>query len=95
MVRKSPSIFRASLLLLISILLFQCQNASKTPTLEPISAQEQPATQGNDAKIVAFLSDYLNRLAGRRNFSGVVLFARGESVLFHRAYGLASRSYNV
>ena len=95
MVRKSPSIIRGSLFLLMSVMLLQCQNAWKTPTLEPISAQEQPATRGSDAEIVAFLSDYLDRLAGRRNFSGSVLFARDESVLFHRAYGLASRSYNV
>jgi len=95
MVRKSPSIIRASLCLLMSVMLLQCQNARRTPTLEPIGALEQPATRGSDAEIVAFLSDYLDRLAGRRNFSGVVLFARDESVLFHRAYGLASRSYNA
>ena len=66
-----------------------------TPKLEPLSAQEQLATRGNDVEIVAFLSDYLDDLAKNHNFSGVVLFARDENVLFHRAYGLASRSYNV
>jgi CubicO group peptidase (beta-lactamase class C family) len=95
MVRKSPSVIRASLFLLISVVLVQCQIVPKTPTLEPTSAQEQPATRGSDAEIVAFLSDYLDRLAGNLNFSGVVYFARDESVLFHRAYGLANRSYNV
>jgi len=67
--------------------------ARKSP--QPISVQEPPVTHGNDAAIVAFLSEYLDSLAGKRNFSGVVLFARDESILFHRAYGLASRSYNA
>jgi CubicO group peptidase (beta-lactamase class C family) len=67
----------------------------KTPTVELTSAQERPATRGNDAEIVAFLNDYLDELAESHNFSGVVLFARDENVLFHRAYGLANRSYNV
>jgi nicotinamidase-related amidase len=56
--------------------------------LEHKSAQEQPATRGIDAEIVAFLDDYLNKLAESHHFSGVVLFARDENVFFHRAYGL-------
>jgi CubicO group peptidase (beta-lactamase class C family) len=95
MARKSPGIIRTSLFLLLSLVLVQCQSPSRTPTLAPIRAQEQPATRGNDAEVVAFLSDYLDRLAADHNFSGVVLFARDERVLFHRAYGLANRSYNV
>jgi CubicO group peptidase (beta-lactamase class C family) len=79
----------------MAVVLIQCQSAPRTPTLEPVIAQEQPATRGNDAEVVAFLSDYLDDLAEDHNFSGVVLFARDENVLFHRAYGLANRSYNV
>ena len=93
MIKRSPCAFRAILFLLMSVMLVQCQSTSRTPTLEPIIAQEQPATRGNDVEVVAFLSDYLDDLAENHNFNGVVLFARDENVLFHRAYGLASRSY--
>jgi CubicO group peptidase (beta-lactamase class C family) len=67
----------------------------KMTILESISAIEQLATRGNDAEVVAFLSNFLDSLAKNHNFSGVVLFAHDVNVLFHRAYGLANRSYNV
>lgn len=44
-----------------------------------------------EARIDAALRD----LARRDLFSGVVLIARGDEILFNRAYGLASREYNV
>ncbi|MGD8814323.1 MAG: serine hydrolase domain-containing protein [Anaerolineales bacterium] len=85
----------ACLLPLLSAMLVQCQSSPKNPALAPISAQEQPAEVGSDAEIIDFLSGYLERLAEDHNFAGVVLFARGQAVLFHRSYGLASRSFNV
>ena len=95
MIKRLPMVFRVILLLLISVMLVQCQSTPGKPVLEPIVAQEQPATRGNDAEVVAFLSKYLEELTAKHNFNGVVLFARDENVLFHRAYGLANRSYNV
>ena len=95
MARRSADLIQTSLFVLMSVVLVRCQNAPKTPALGPIIAHEQPATRGSDAEIVGFLGDYLDKLAGNRNYSGVVMFARGENVLFHRAYGLASRSNNV
>lgn len=92
---NSPSVLQTILFILISLVLAQCQGIPTKPVLEPIIAPEQPATSSNDAEIVAFLSDYLDGLAENKNFSGVVLFAHNEEVLFHRAYGLANRSYNV
>lgn len=49
------------------------------------------ARTDTDAEIVRFLSDDLPGLAAKRDFSGVVLFARGDTVLFQQAYGLANR----
>jgi CubicO group peptidase (beta-lactamase class C family) len=93
--KKSFRAFQSILFPLMSILLVHCQSTPRTPTLEPIIAQEQPAAGSNDAEVVAFLSNYLDDLTAKHNFNGVVLFARDENVLFHRAYGLANRSYNV
>lgn len=93
---KTARIGLVCLLLPLSVFLCQCRKDGEIPTLAPgIAEQEQPAVQGIDSEIVAFLSDYLDKLTEKGNFSGVVLFARGENVLFYRAYGLASRRYNV
>jgi CubicO group peptidase (beta-lactamase class C family) len=82
--------------LLLLIFLSQCQRVGEMQTQEPrIDEQEQPATESIDREIVAFLSDYLGNLTTKRNFSGVVLFARVENVLFYRAYGWASRRYDA
>jgi CubicO group peptidase (beta-lactamase class C family) len=84
-----------SLLFLLSFTLMQCQRAGEEPTVVPqINEREQATTYDVDGEVVAFLSDYVVRLTSKSNFSGVVLFARGEQVFFYRAYGLASREYN-
>lgn len=50
---------------------------------------------GADAEIARFLSEYMPTAAERDRFSGVVFVARGDDVLFHRAYGLANRQDSV
>jgi CubicO group peptidase (beta-lactamase class C family) len=93
---ESARIISVCLLLLTSATLAQCRKVEEVPTQEPGTiGQEQPAKKGSDGEIVSFLSDYLKKLARTGNFSGVVLFARDENVLFHRAYGLASKRYDV
>lgn len=57
--------------------------------------QESPAGKISDEKIVSFLSGFVKELAEKQNFSGVVLFAKEKAVLFHCAYGLASRRYRA
>ncbi len=59
--------------------------------LVPLGPACAPTGTDTDAGIVRFLSDRLPGLAAEHDFSGVVLFAHGDTVLFHRAYGLASR----
>ena len=96
MVRKTARIGSVYLLIQMSVVLSHCQNVRETPKEEPIKhEQEQPAVHDIDSEVVAFLSDYLVKLTRDSNFSGVVLFARGENVLFYRAFGLASRRYDV
>ncbi len=56
---------------------------------------EQPAEQEAERELVASASQRLAELAEAGEFSGVALLARGDTVLFHRAYGLASRRYNA
>lgn len=51
-------------------------------------ASAAASAQGGDA--AARLDAYFASLAANRDFSGVVLVARGDSVLFRRAYGEAS-----
>ncbi len=41
------------------------------------------------------LDDYLRKETAAGAFSGVVLVARGETTLFHEAYGLAERSFSM
>jgi CubicO group peptidase (beta-lactamase class C family) len=76
--------------------LIGCGPAFETPTSQPaLTSQEQPAEHDIDREVVNRLSRYFAEAAEAGEFSGVALFARNEQVLFHRAYGLASRRYNV
>ena len=46
-------------------------------------------------EMVKRLSDYLDGLAAKDEFSGAVLLAKNGKPLFKKAYGLASKRYNV
>ncbi len=73
-----------------------CRPSREAPTSQPeLAAQEQPAEHHIDREVVNHLSRCFAEAAEAGEFSGAVLFARNEKVLFHRAYGLASRRYNV
>ena len=48
-----------------------------------------------DDEIVEFLSSRMPRAVSEDKFSGVVLYARGDEVLYHAAFGLASRRHRV
>ena len=54
----------------------------------------RPAAR-SEAEAVRALRAYMARLAQAEYFSGVVLLAREDSVLFHAAYGDASREYGA
>jgi len=48
-----------------------------------------------DAQIVADLRIYLDKLAAQDRFSGAVLLAKGDQILFERAYGFANHAFNA
>ena len=54
---------------------------------------------GNSREITSGQLDNLHRYVGEKarnnEFSGVVLIARNGEILFHEAYGMASRRYRV
>lgn len=54
-----------------------------------------PAARVAAAEIVPAIERYADRAAAEDRFSGVVLVAKGDKVVFHRAYGLADRSFGV
>jgi len=54
-----------------------------------------PDDKMSDDELVAFLEDYLNKLTAEDKFSGAVLVAKDDKVLFKNAYGMASLRYSV
>ena len=48
-----------------------------------------------DEQLVEDLRSHLDRLTSRDAFSGTVLLAKGDRVLFQRAYGFANRAFNA
>lgn len=57
--------------------------------------QETPATPLTEAEALALIEKRLNELVAADEFSGAVLIARGGVPVFQKAFGLASREYNV
>lgn len=49
----------------------------------------------NEAEAIAGIGKYLDTLVNSDEFSGVVLIAKGAQPVFQKAYGLASKEYNV
>lgn len=47
-----------------------------------------------EQEILVFLQKHANKAVAKDHFSGVVLFAKGERILFREAYGLADRETN-
>lgn len=56
---------------------------------------DEPTTPLTEAAMQDELRTYMAGLVEKDEFSGVVLVAEGEKPLFHEAYGMASREYNV
>lgn len=59
-----------------------------------VPAPPMPDGPLGHAQIAAWLQDYLDRLSRADAFSGAVLVARGDEVVFAKACGLASRAWN-
>jgi CubicO group peptidase (beta-lactamase class C family) len=61
------------------------------PAVAPADAA--PSAKLTDAQMAAALAPWLQKLADADVFSGAVLLARGEQVLFAKAYGMANKDF--
>jgi CubicO group peptidase (beta-lactamase class C family) len=58
-------------------------------------ADVEPIPKRTDREIVEELKRYLEKLAKADKFSGTILLAKHDSILFKGAYGLASKRFNA
>lgn len=63
------------------------------PAKQP--GETSPAKKLSDDEIVGELENYLKKLADADVFSGAVLLARNDKVLFKRAYGFANKDFQI
>lgn len=61
----------------------------------PPPAGKAPAKKMTDKQIADTLKTYLGKLVEKDIFSGTVLIAKDEKIIFKGAYGLASKRFNV
>lgn len=62
---------------------------------EPPSGTETKPVKLTDAELTPTLEKYLSELTAKDQFSGAVLIAKKGQVVFGKAFGLASREFNV
>jgi len=72
----------------------QDADAPSTGGMEKAPAPATPATM-TEPEMVEALDKQLSQVVGADEFSGTVLVAKKDSVVFQKAYGLASKEYNV
>jgi CubicO group peptidase (beta-lactamase class C family) len=56
---------------------------------------DAPTTPITEAEMLKELDAFMDGVSNEDTFSGVVLLAKGEEPIFRKAYGLASKEYNV
>jgi D-alanyl-D-alanine carboxypeptidase len=59
------------------------------------SSMTAPPRSMTQAEVLTSLEKYLDGLAAADDFSGTVLIAKGATPIFQKAYGLASKEYNI
>jgi CubicO group peptidase (beta-lactamase class C family) len=62
---------------------------------QPTTPPSQVAAPRNDAELASAVKAYVEKLAAADVFSGTVLVAHGDKVVYQGAFGLASRAYGV
>ena len=65
----------------------------RDPAIE--AADQWPKRRLPEAEVVKEMGSRIGAAARRDEFSGVVLVAKGERTIFHRAYGQADRSWGI
>jgi CubicO group peptidase (beta-lactamase class C family) len=65
--------------------------------VEPPQHDEEDNTPATltELQVLALIESRLNELVSADEFSGAVLLAKGDKPIFQKAYGLASKEYNV
>lgn len=56
---------------------------------------DAPTTPITEAEMLKELETFMDEISNEDQFSGVVLLAKGEKPIFRKAYGLASKEYNI
>jgi CubicO group peptidase (beta-lactamase class C family) len=59
------------------------------------TANVEPSSMLTETEVITSIEKYLNELVAADEFSGTVLLAKGGKPIFEKAYGLASKEYNV
>jgi CubicO group peptidase (beta-lactamase class C family) len=54
-----------------------------------------PTTPITEAEMLKEIETFMDEISIKDEFSGVVLLAKGEKPIFQKAYGLASKEYNI
>jgi CubicO group peptidase (beta-lactamase class C family) len=65
------------------------------PTRDPASEQKWPEKIANEAEALALIDGRVRQEAEADRFSGVVLIAKGDTVLYQKACGLADRNFDA
>ena len=63
--------------------------------LEASCQQSKPVAQVNESAIAKELDAFIKELVAQDKFSGAVLMAKEDKPVFRKAYGLASKEFNV
>jgi CubicO group peptidase (beta-lactamase class C family) len=63
--------------------------------IEVACQQAKPVTQINESAIAKELDTFIQELVAQDKFSGAVLMAKDDRPIFQKAYGLASKEFNV
>ncbi|HEV2913635.1 MAG TPA: serine hydrolase domain-containing protein [Pyrinomonadaceae bacterium] len=70
-------------------------SARSNPNTASAPSNLSAAAPLTETEAVAAVASYLEERARADEFSGAVLLAKGDHLIFRRAYGLASKEYNV
>jgi CubicO group peptidase (beta-lactamase class C family) len=76
-----------------SLLLTVTPSAAKGP--DQVTAVRAPSTSLSSAQVVSQAQTYLDRMAAEGKFSGTVLIAKDDKIIFQRAYGQANHAFKV
>lgn len=73
---------------------YQIERSGASPA-PPSPDAAEPAKKLTDAEIAKELGGFLKKLSDADFFSGAVLLAHNDKVIFKQAYGMANKDYNV